>query len=140
MSEKTKKNQELPKTEELKPKVVKQRRKPAPKKTIDLGLNELGELRRIVEAVEDNPTAEKKGRKRTKRKTLDISLSELRKLTGKTQEEVADATQWSQNQLSKIERRDDHMLSTLRRYIEALGGRLIVMAEFGETRIKLHGV
>jgi hypothetical protein len=43
-------------------------------------------------------------------------------------------------ELSKIERRDDHLLSTLRRYVAALGGELEVVAVFGNERIALKGV
>jgi DNA-binding XRE family transcriptional regulator len=71
---------------------------------------------------------------------LDADLKSVRELLGKTQVEVAAAVEISQGQLSELERRDDHLLSTLRRYIEALGGELEVIANFGDKRIRLHGV
>jgi hypothetical protein len=46
----------------------------------------------------------------------------------------------TQSSLSDFERRDDHVLSVLRRYIKALGGELEVSAVFGDTRVKLKGV
>jgi hypothetical protein len=46
----------------------------------------------------------------------------------------------AQGELSKIENREDHRLSTLRRYIKALGGDLEVVAVFDDKRIRLHGV
>ena len=45
-----------------------------------------------------------------------------------------------QSEVSKAERRDDHLLSTLRRYIEALGGELEVVARFGDKSVRLKGV
>jgi DNA-binding XRE family transcriptional regulator len=71
---------------------------------------------------------------------LEMNLRELRRLTGLTQEDVAQATQMRQSELSRVERRDDHLLSTLRRYIEALGGELEVIARFDKKSVKLRGV
>jgi hypothetical protein len=45
-----------------------------------------------------------------------------------------------QSELSKAERRADHRLSTLRRYVEALGGELEVFARFGSKRVRLKEV
>ncbi len=69
-----------------------------------------------------------------------MNLQELRKLAGKTQTQLASATKMNQPELSRIERRDDHLLSTLRRYIEALGGELEVIARFDGKTVRLRGV
>ena len=71
---------------------------------------------------------------------LEMDLKAMRELLGKTQVEVATALKMSQGQVSETERREDLLLSTLRRYVEALGGELEVIANFGDKRIKLHGV
>jgi predicted transcriptional regulator len=71
---------------------------------------------------------------------LEMSLPELRKALGKTQLEVADAAEMAQAKVSEFERRDDHMLSVLRRYVEALGGKLEVSAVFDGKRVHLKGV
>jgi hypothetical protein len=71
---------------------------------------------------------------------LEMSLPELRKALGKTQLEVADAAEMAQAKVSEFERRDDHMLSVLRRYFEALGGKLEVSAVFDGKRVHLKGV
>jgi hypothetical protein len=71
---------------------------------------------------------------------LEMNLRELRQLTGLTQEDVAQATKMRQPELSRVERRDDHLLSTLRRYVEALGGELEVVARFEGKSFKLRGV
>jgi hypothetical protein len=71
---------------------------------------------------------------------LEMNLRELRELTGKTQQQVARATKMQQGELSRVERRDDHLLSTLRRYVEALGGELEVVARFGGKTVRLKGV
>jgi predicted transcriptional regulator len=72
--------------------------------------------------------------------TFEMNLSKLRELTGKTQVEVAHLVEMTQSELSRAERRDDHLVSTLRRYVEALGGRLEVVAVFDDKQVKLSGV
>ena len=71
---------------------------------------------------------------------MEMNLSELRKVLGKTQLDIAGAAEMSQAKVSEFERRDDHMLSVLRRFIEALGGKLEVNAVFDDKRIRLKGI
>lgn len=77
---------------------------------------------------------------RARRDALEMSLKELRKMLGKTQAQVSTEAAMAQGELSKMENREDHRLSTLRRYIKALGGDLEVVAVFDDKRIRLHGV
>lgn len=51
-------------------------------------------------------------------------LRELRKVAGKAQSEIAATLRIKQPSVSKLERQADMYLSTLRTYVEALGGRL----------------
>lgn len=46
----------------------------------------------------------------------------------------------TQGELSRIDRREDVLLSTLRAYVEALGGKLEVVADFGDKVFRLRGV
>lgn len=71
---------------------------------------------------------------------LEMDLKELREMAGKTQAELASLSGIAQSELSKTERRDDHLISTVRRYVEALGGELKVIATIGDKSIKLHGI
>lgn len=75
-----------------------------------------------------------------KAELLEMELRELRELAGMSQAELAAAANMSQPQLSQIEAREDHLLSTLRRYVEALGGHLEVIAVIGNKRVTLTGV
>lgn len=52
------------------------------------------------------------------------SLSELRRMAGKAQVEIASALRVKQPSISKIEKQADMYLSTLRSYVEAIGGKL----------------
>ncbi len=74
------------------------------------------------------------------RELLEMSLKELREMSGLTQIEAASAARMAQSDLSKLERREDFKLSTLRRYIEALGGELDVVARFGDRMVRVRGV
>lgn len=71
---------------------------------------------------------------------LAMGLRELREAAGKTQAEVAEVADMTQGELSRLERREDHRLSTVRRYVRALGGDVEVVAVVGDKRVKLEGV
>ena len=51
-------------------------------------------------------------------------LRELRQIAGKAQEDIASALNIKQPSVSKIEKQADMYLSTLRSYVEAVGGKL----------------
>ena len=68
---------------------------------------------------------------------LEMDLRALREAAGLTQGELAQRVEITQSQLSKMERRDDHRISTLRRYVQALGGSLEICAVLNGKRIKL---
>jgi DNA-binding transcriptional regulator YiaG len=67
----------------------------------------------------------------------ELSLAELRRKLELTQVQLARAADMTQSELSRIEARRDHLTSTLRRYVEALGGQLEVSAVIGGRRITL---
>lgn len=68
-----------------------------------------------------------------------VTLSELRERAGLTQERVAEQLGTSQSDVSKLERRADLKLSTLRSYVAGLGGRLDVMVKLrGATPLRLR--
>ena len=52
----------------------------------------------------------------------EMTLQELRKARRKTQEQVASRLGITQEGVSRIEKRSDLLLSTLRRTVEAMGG------------------
>ena len=53
----------------------------------------------------------------------EISLRELRRAHKLTQERIAETLGIGQDQVSCLEQRSDLLLSTLRSYVEAMGGR-----------------
>lgn len=65
------------------------------------------------------------------RNAKSIDLAALRKARGRTQTEVAETAGWQQEAVSRLERQlVDAKLSTLRRYVESLGGELRLVAVF----------
>ncbi|MAO91289.1 MAG: XRE family transcriptional regulator [Polycyclovorans sp.] len=56
-------------------------------------------------------------------------LRELREITGKAQADIATALNIKQPSVSKIENQADMYLSTLRSYVEAVGGKLELMVK-----------
>lgn len=68
---------------------------------------------------------------------LEMDLRSLREAAGLTQDELARRVEITQSQLSKLERREDHRISTLRRYVEALGGQLEIVAVVQGKRVRL---
>jgi DNA-binding XRE family transcriptional regulator len=60
----------------------------------------------------------------------EMTLRDLRKAHELTQTRMAEALHISQDGASRIEKRSDFLLSTLRSYVEAMGGQLRLTAEF----------
>jgi len=71
----------------------------------------------------------------------ELTLRELRKAHEKTQTQVGKLLDMSQDEVSRLEHRTDLLLSTLRKYIEGMGGALSLIAEFPDKDpIKLAGL
>ena len=66
-----------------------------------------------------------------------MDLNELRGALGVTQEELAGQLSIAQSNVSRLERRQDMLVSTLREVVAALGGELHVLAVFPEGAVEL---
>lgn len=64
----------------------------------------------------------------------EMSLRELRKARELSQETLAEILGMKQGDLSKFERRADAYLSTIRRYVVAMGGSLDLVASFPNSK------
>lgn len=76
-----------------------------------------------------------KMRKRVAARTIELhketlTLRELRKAMDMTQARLAKTLKTSQDQISRLEQRHDALLSTLRAYVEGIGGTLRLVVEF----------
>jgi transcriptional regulator with XRE-family HTH domain len=71
------------------------------------------------------------------RERLRLRLAILREQLGKSQVELAELLGTSQPNVSQLERSEDLQLSSIARYIHALGGQLQVNAVVGTTTYRL---
>ena len=62
-----------------------------------------------------------------------MSLRALRKARHMTQTNLAKQLGINQENVSRIEKRSDLLLSTLTKYVEATGGKLRIVAEFPDS-------
>lgn len=71
----------------------------------------------------------------------EMSLRDLRQALTLTQERMAETLGIGQDGVSRLEKRSDLLLSTLRTYIEAMGGQLSLIAEFPDREpVTLSGL
>ena len=71
----------------------------------------------------------------------EMTRQELRRARARTQVQVAKKLGITQDSVSRLEQRTDLLLSTLRGYIAALGGRLSLIAEFPDHKpVVLSGI
>lgn len=86
-------------------------------------------------------SAQKKVEEKTNKMLKQMPLQELRQAKKMSQERLAEILSTKQANVSRIERRTDMYISTLRSYIEAMGGELDIIARFpdGEIHVKQFG-
>ena len=65
------------------------------------------------------------------------SLAKVRKLRALAQATVAEAMGMDQSEISRLERRTDLLLSTLRRFVNATGGELHLVATYPDGDVEL---
>ncbi|MBT1264927.1 XRE family transcriptional regulator [Pseudomonas sp. VS38] len=68
----------------------------------------------------------------------EMPLYELRKAQQMSQDTLAKALNINQAAVSKMERRTDMYISTLRNYIRAMGGELEIVATFPDGQVKIE--
>jgi transcriptional regulator with XRE-family HTH domain len=80
------------------------------------------------------PQARRRIDARARKTVKEMGLDELRRARRMSQDELAQTMETTQAHISRLERRADLYLSTLRRYIRALGGELRIVATFNDGR------
>ena len=73
----------------------------------------------------------------TKNMLAEMPMHELRRARQLSQEQLANVLDIKQGSVSKLERRTDLYISTLRRYVEAMGGELTLRARFPEGEVTI---
>jgi transcriptional regulator with XRE-family HTH domain len=69
---------------------------------------------------------------------LALDLAELRGRLDITQEELAARLDIAQSNVSRLERRGDMLVSTLREVVQACGGELRLVADFPERSVEIR--
>jgi len=85
-----------------------------------------------------SPERQERIAKRTYELLDELPLQELRQARALSQEELADVLGLNQATISKLERRTDMYLSSLRRFVEAMGGELEISANFPEGKVRIQ--
>ncbi len=70
----------------------------------------------------------------------EMPMHELRRARQISQERLAALLDIKQSSVSKLERRTDLYISTLRRYIEAMGGSLELRANFADGSVNISSL
>ena len=68
----------------------------------------------------------------------EMDLGEMRRALKLSQEEIGQLLQVGQGSVAKMEKRADMYVSTLRRFIEAMGGELEIVARFADHSVKIR--
>lgn len=84
-----------------------------------------------------SPESQARAQARAQVMLAEMPLNELRQARGLSQKMLAEVLHVQQPSVAKIERRTDMYLSTLRSHIEAMGGRLEVIAQFPDGSVKI---
>jgi DNA-binding XRE family transcriptional regulator len=84
-----------------------------------------------------SPEARARSDARYKELVQEMPLQELRQARKLTQAQLAETMHMTQAAVSKVERHTDMYLSTLKHFVEAMGGDLDVRAVFPDGEIKI---
>jgi len=85
-----------------------------------------------------SPEARAMAEKKAQAMLAEMPLNELRQARGLSQKKLAEALHIQQPAIAKMEKRTDMYISTLRSHIEAMGGKLEVLASFPEGTVKIN--
>ena len=85
-----------------------------------------------------DPERQERIRKRTEELLAELPLQELRQARALSQQELAEVLGLNQATVSNLERRTDMYLSSLRRFVEAMGGELEISASFPEGKVRIQ--
>ena len=85
-----------------------------------------------------SPEAQAAAEQKTQALLEGLPLQELRQARQLSQEQLATILQVKQASISKLERRTDMYISTLRQFIEAMGGELEILAKFPDGVVRIR--
>ena len=85
-----------------------------------------------------SPEARAKAEEQTRQLMQEMPLQELRQARKMSQEQMAKSLHTKQSNVSRIEKRTDMYISTLRSVIKAMGGDLEIVARFPDGNVRIN--
>ena len=85
-----------------------------------------------------DPERQERIQRRTEELLAELPLQELRQARALSQQELAEVLGLNQATVSKLERRTDMYLRSLRRFVEAMGGELEISASFPDGKVRIQ--
>jgi len=85
-----------------------------------------------------SPEAHARSEAKAEQMVKEMALDELREALRLTQESLAESLHVNQAAISKVERRADMLISTLRKIIEAMGGELEIRAVLPKGVVRIN--
>ncbi len=85
-----------------------------------------------------SPEARAKAEEQTRQLLQEMPLQELRQARKMSQEQMAKSPHTKQSNVSRIEKRTDMYISTLRGVIKAMGGDLEIVARFPDGNVRIN--
>ena len=85
-----------------------------------------------------SPEARAKADEKTRQFLQEMPLQELRQARKMSQEQMAKHLHTKQSNVSRIEKRTDMYISTLRSVIKAMGGDLEIVARFPDGNVRIN--
>ena len=87
--------------------------------------------------VSEVPEAQERARAKSEALESEMALAEVRRAMKLSQEELAAILHINQASVAKMEKRTDMYIGTLRRFIQAMGGELEIVARFPDRQIRI---
>ncbi len=84
--------------------------------------------------------SKERSQKKLQRLRQEMALAEVRKAMFLTQTDLAESLHIKQAALARLENRTDMYISSLRKYISALGGELDIVARFPEGDVHIQNL
>lgn len=85
-----------------------------------------------------NPERQERIRTQIEKLSGEMVLQEVRQALELTQQQIAESLHMNQAAISKIEHQSDMYISTLRKFLAAMGGNLKIVATFPEGQIVIN--
>lgn len=85
-----------------------------------------------------SPEAQERAHAKAMEMMADLPLAELRQARHFSQEQLAAELVVKQPAIAKLEKKADMYISTLRRFVEAMGGELEIRAHFPEGDVRIN--